>query len=41
MKTLKELGIRLAQFRKGCQFFECYCNESEAIAALNFVRFLD
>lgn len=38
---LKELKIRLCQFRKGCHFFECYCDEKEAIAALNFVRFLD
>lgn len=31
---------RWAQFRKGCQLFECYLEEREAIAALNFVRFL-
>lgn len=41
IKTLKDMGIRLCQFRKGCQLFECYCDAKEAVAALNFVRFLD
>lgn len=40
-KTLKEMGIRLCQFRQGCQFFQCYCDEKSAMAAINFVRFLD
>lgn len=38
---LKDKGIRLALFRKGGSFFECYVSEEDAIAALNFVRFLD
>jgi hypothetical protein len=40
-KSLKDLRIRLCQFRKGCQLWECYLDEREAMAALNFVRFLD
>lgn len=33
--------LRLCLFRKQSQTFECYCYEDEAIAALNFIRFLD
>jgi hypothetical protein len=35
--------IRLCKFwRVGeCQTFTCHCTEREALAALNFIRFLD
>ncbi len=32
---------RWCQFRRGCgEMFECYLKAGEAVAALNFVRFL-